>query len=449
MKKILFAAISTCLAAALLSPATAFAAEATSTAYPDIEDAPLTFEALTDYAIASDTLRAFAQGDTVYLLENENLTKFAFEYGVTALDYQKKDGAGSFYFTLSDSSVVYALPDSPDGQPEKAEDVALQSITDYYQRDGLIYIIQDGNLNIWDGSQENIRSYGDGECSHLKLYNDTLYLKNGNYICKIDGAEVKELVGDDGFHYSNYDLLTSIPVGNTLEILKTYNSAPSVVIIEEGSYITRFDINDLTDRSQHFSVTNPKSNTSKAVEGQALLLCKTGDIAIVAIGTDCYILNSNGTGGIIGLIFGQAEGNKATVNHGDYAHSTPFLGNPTRLFEISPAEEVTVLNKLSKEDYPQLAHDFYLIENSEGQTGYVVAEALENFIVVEGGATELPDRNPKDDNYIRTVVLVIVVVALALIGAGYVTWVTTTKRFKKVDNKDGEIEPEELSEDNE
>ncbi len=438
MKKILFTTISMCLAAAAASPLPA-AAKA-EPAYPDIYDSPLTFTALSDYAVG-ESKTAFADGGKVLLLDGENLLTYSFDGEAEFVDcIAADDGEYKFYYTLSGSADVYILPDSPGEAARKAVGITLQSsIEGQYPFNGLTYSLIDGTLSIWDGTSGSPASF-EGY-SRLKKYGDSLYAVCGNDVMILEGKTCRKVE----FAFSNYDMLTRIPVGDIPEKLgayETFGQNAKIVNIAEGATATKIDLN-LLEAGGTFPVGDPRADTQTLGEGQALLLAEAGALRLIARGKDCYILNSaDATDFTVVTLTETASGTTATVNADEYAHALPYLSNATRAFVIKPSEAVEVLGSVTAADIPVLAHDFYLVKNKDGDYGYVSAEFLNvNFPPVdEGGASTIPDPAPSNDDDVRTVVLVLVVILLVLIAAGYMTWVVTAKHRKVKKNADGEVD---------
>lgn len=437
MKKILFKTISMCLAAAAAAPAPA-AAKA-EPAYPDIYDSPLTFTALTDYAMG-ESKTAFADGGKVMLLDGENLLTYSFDGEAEFVDcIAADDGEDKFYYTLSGSPDVYILPDSPAETARKATGITLQNIEGQYTFNGLTYSLLNGTLSIWDGTSGSPVSF-EGY-SRLKKYGDSLYAMYGNDVMILEGQTSRKV----DFAFSNYGMLTRIPVGDIPEKLgayATFGQNAKIVNVAEGATATKIDLN-LLEADGTFPVGDPRADTQTLGEGQALLLAEAGALRLIARGRDCYILNSaDATDFTVVTLTETASGTTATVNADEYAHALPYLSNATRAFEIKPSETVEVLGSVTAVDVPVLAHDFYLVKNKDGDCGYVSAEFLNvNFPPVdEGGASTIPDPAPSNDDDVRTVVLVLVVILLVLIAAGYITWVVTAKHRKVKKNADGEVD---------
>lgn len=457
MKKFLFAVISLCLAAsAIVSPLTAFATgTASEPDYPEIFNDPLTFESLSDFAIANDNLIVFAEGNTLVHWSNENKTVYKLDSAVTNLDYDAE--SKKFYYSLNGGYTSYVLPSSA---PEKLPDEPVSHSYDapyvFLEKDifeGYHYYYQGNSdvLYVLDESEPDPKNNTTMLLGffNAKVYNNTLYAINDNCLYTIVGASTNML----SLTYSNYNKLATIPVGDIPEKLKTYGifeENPQLVKIEEDAFLTEIDSNNLISQddkgNEVISIIEPK-NLHKTLRGDvALLLYESDKVRIVAHGKSAYILKADGALNLNYDIKTPVDaGTTATVNVvGEYAHSLPYMSNATRMFALAPNEVVTVISKISNEGNSPLAHTFYLIENADGERGYVIDEFLGELNVPipdEGGANTTPDPDPHTDDYIRTVVLVIVVIMLVLIAAGYITWVcTSNKQNKPAKENGGEID---------
>lgn len=457
MKKFLFAICSICLAAsAAVAPISALAAgESSEPEYPEIFDDTLTFENLTDFAIASDNHMIFADGQTIVYLQGEDTTVYEFEFSVSNVDYDAENG--NFYYSLNDGTASYILPDSPQNLPgEQAEhDFSAPRITQtakdlgngfiyYYDRDDLLIAVD-----------KETRATQPLNLSGAKIYADKLYgILANNFLYEITGQDAEQIT----ITYSNYDKLKYVSVGDVPEKLHTYEALgknAKYVYIEEGTWATAVDLNllipsDGSSIPQYFPISQPKEKTYNDVSGTALLLCDSGTVRIVAQGRQVYMMNIAGATTLADVEkIPLDDGTTATVIvAGEYAHAFPFMSNATRTFALAPNEVVTVLYEVSDE---VLAHKFYVVENAKGERGYVIDEFLGDFNVPvpdESGTSTTPDPDPQTDNYIKTVVLIIVVVILVLIAVGYLTWIGTRKQKKSAESAEGEIDLHEAKTNN-
>lgn len=464
MKKFLFTVCSICIAAsAVASPLSVFAAEAAAEPdYPEIFDDSLTFENLTDFAIADDNLIVFADGQTIVHWEKEITTRYEFKFPVADVDYDAE--TGNFYYSLEGDSTSYILPSSPEELPGEESEHSYDAPYEFLQRDifeGYHYYYNTKTniftvVNQSAGANENTTELGG--FFNAKVYNQKLFAINDNNLYQIVGA-TPEIIK---FTYSNFDKLTTIPVGDIPEKLNTYElfrDTPKYVNITEGVRVTEFDLNLLAPLAadgtilsapEYFPISQPREKTHTNISGPALLLCESGNACVVAQKNRVFILNNANITPLADVQkVAVTQGTTAAVNVvGEYAHSLPYMSNATRTFALAPNEVVTVLYEISED---LLAHKFYIVENAEGERGYVVDEFLGEFNVPvpdESNATTTPDPDPHTDDYVRTVVIVLVIIALLLITAGYITWVSTSNKQKSTDDNDGVVDLHKSDNDN-
>lgn len=431
--------ISVCVAASMA--AAPIYAQAETAGYPDIYDRPLEFESLTDFALAQDGSAAFAVGNGITLLKNGETQVIEFGSAVTDVDLCEADG--NWYYALEGKEGIFALGADalpPEGYSLQKNDPTFFCFGDYY------YTIDSntGALFIDQAIDAPRQTVSDGVYSKLKIYQNKLYvLKNIDgqspraAVCSVEGTTVTEL----GLMWSNYSLLTGVGENGVAQTLKEYFTEPSVTTVAAATTVTEVNLEGLEPNGT-FDVGDPKASTQIWQEPkQALLLATAENLALVSVGGKAYILNSARTEGKIVLPFGAAESSAATVNADDYAYSAPFMCGATKLFKIEAGEQVTVVNKLSADGV--LGHDYYVVEKTAQDgtklAGYVAGnflEPAEGGTANEGGSTPLPDPDPHYDSNARTVILVVTVVLLVLIAAGYITWVCTVKRPDDGQNND-------------
>ena len=444
MKKVLIASISLCLAAAITSaPLTAIAVEsAPAPEYPDIIGADtLQFSALTDFAVADDARKAFVDGDTVVLLTGEISTPIKMSANVDAIDYAN----GNFYYSLVNSESVYILPESEDMLPGESAEHDFNAPYGFLNNiiNGHVYYhnTDTGDLVAVNTATNTITPI-EG-VKKAKYYGDTIYGILENEFYKITGAEKVKVT----LTYSDFDKLSKISVGDVPEKLgaySTFGENAKIVNIISGTLMTEFELDLLSPRDSngnslpapaYFPVgDSPRERTHNDISGVALLLAEAGNVRLVAKGGKCYLTNAAGAPDFTTISRSTLkEGTTATVNAEDTAYSLPYISAATATFKVNPNEVVTVLYSFTVEANSPLAHDFYLIENKDGSRGYMAAEYLEIAYPPfdEGDTSNLPDPNPKTDDYVNTVVLVLVLITLVLIAAAYLTWLGTTGKLKK------------------
>ena len=429
--------------------------------YPDdIFEYLLTFKNLTDFAVASDNNILFADSGVLVHWENETRTVYKeLEAPVTDVDYED----GTFYYSLDGGETSYVFPyPLKDKLPENPEPVkhVYPTENEINVFEGYHYYYNNDELYVLNENTPKEPSTSLGNFIKAKVYKGQLYGVHKNSVDntsfhKIDGNRTNPV----NITFSNYNRLTTISVGDVPEKLKApvqLGDKPQFVQIESEALLTELNVNNLItygdDDNPYFSVIEP-NNTHKSLIGKtALLLCESGNVRIVAHGKSAYIMHKDNASDFQYDARTPVEaGTKATVNiAGEYAHSLPFMSNATRTFAIAPNEEVTVLYKISK-DSGILAYDFYLIQNSKGDQGYVISKNLNlnQPPINEGQPYDKADPDPNTDNSVKIVILVIVVIALALTAVGYLTWVSTSGKRRTVKNKNsGEIELNDKPEEN-
>lgn len=402
-----------------------FAEEAAG--YPDIIEELLAFENLTDYAVG-DGETVFADGQTLVRWNERDETTRDYSAGesVTDVDYS---GGKFFYRTASGT---YELPPAAQNQNmpgNPAEHDFSVSMESFPKDEGFTYY-KDGSeiFHVLIQSSNENKEYSG--YTKIKPYNGSVYAVKENCLYNISkGQEIKQ-----EFRYSNYDLLTKIPAGESAAGLKNFSQTPSRINITSGN-VTKIADSEAIVKDGHFNTGDKdtaRENTRGDLTGIALLLAETENTYVAAVGTDVYILNKkSAVGG--GQITPAEENAESTPNCFACAYSLPFVSKSTEIFEISPADRLKVVAFIPKGENGFLAHDFYAVEKStDGGTlkGYVPKEFLNelNYNFNEGGTTVTPDPAPENGDNIRTVVLVLLIVLLALIAAGYLVWLFTTGR---------------------
>ncbi len=436
MKRVLIAAISLCIVAATAAPVSAFAAQRSSApSYPDIYDDPLTFTALSDYAVAGDGKYVFAQDKEILFLKNEDLTSYSFDVKVEAVDCSE----GVFYYTLQGDGKVYSLPDQAESQytmPDFTKEITDDSDPNlqYYYNTG------SGTLTLLDKSKDTNEALTElTGCTRIKKYGGTLYVIKENSLCTLNGAEASKV----SLTYSNYGELETIPVGDAPEKLNTYSTyGQHCKVVTIGSHdkvtATAIDLNELSDSANGtFLVSDPRASTTELDAGStALLLYESQNLLIISIGSQCYILNPSDAPASVEIVPEEVQsGTTATLNAESGIYALPYMSASTKSANISAGTSVTVLYSLTIEKNPPLAHNFYIVRTADGSLGYVAENFLNNFSYPpfdEGGTATIQDPNPSYDDYVKTVVLILVIVALALIAVGYTTWLLTSGKRKKL-----------------
>ena len=120
-------------------------------------------------------------------------------------------------------------------------------------------------------------------------------------------------------------------------------------------------------------------------------------------------------------------------------YSAPFVSAST-LIKNSAGKDmivsgsITIIKKFTKSEYSVLDGDFYLIEYVDGETpirGYVRCGLITTHVFIEDPPTETPDPEETYEDLIKPVVLILLVLLLIAIAAGYLIYVGTSDKRKK------------------
>lgn len=412
----------------MAAPLSALAAEEPQ--YPSVFREERQFTALNDFAMGGGK-NVFADGDKLVVLEGESLSEFDAGGSVTRLDFYD----GHFVYTVSGKD--YILPDDMSATP--AEDThghAAYSFEDVTLGGYLYYFDNSGKFMALDKSTNAPSAVFENPVK-VKEYGGVIYGVAENVFYSVTGPQASPVK----VYYSNFAKLERLPVGSVASALSAYNPSPSFVRVDKGGALTEVDIESLSPLGQDGKPLTPPAyipvkdidDTHGGLEGNGLLLCEAGESRIILLGGKTYITSPGNAPTYAQMpIPAATEGTFATANAPERAYALPFACGATIAFEISAGEKLNVVSGLlSKEQIPVLQNDFYIVENGDGQRGYVIADFLEvGKIYDEGGASEVPEPDPQTGNYIKTVILVLVVVILVLITAGYLTWLATSPKRK-------------------
>ena len=390
-----------------------------NTIYPEDDKfvKTLAFTSLTDYAI-EDNLFAFADGRMVKVYKDGNYTEYAFENKV--LDVDIKDGV--IYCGCSD---------------EKAYTVVDQGMCEYtFPEDqseilfnGFYYFIDESGLNIFNRSTKENAIY-DGEYINLKQYGDKVYAMNGNSLYEFNGSDGSELM----LEYAVDKSELKITIGQAAYTLKQY--APvQFVEIEEGSYVTEIDLDNLS--GEYFV---PLSIIKTEVSAPALLLCYSGNAAIVAIrGTAYAVLKSKVREIEIDCTAEKPFENAQMIGGNIYA--SPYVVSGT--VATSNATGITV-KVISRIEHEILECAFYEVEYTLGGKsvkGYVAEGFLSKVIIEDDKEPTLKtDPNYSDSSDTKTILIIFAVVVLVLAAVAYIAHVGSKGKKKDKKKKDRESE---------
>lgn len=382
----------------------------TETLYPDDSDfiTTLTFTSLTDFAVG-DGGYAFAEGDTVYIYKDGELASYNHGAYITNVDY---DGG----FIFADADGCYTLGSNYESADKLEETHEFSVYTTYVNpADESVYKVNGGYLQYCANEENTFTNVeGLGEVVSFKLYGSAIYTVSNNRLYRVSGPTSQEIVPE----YSDYSVTTGISTGNAAEALLDYSL--TFVTIDNGAYITAVDLSELSD-SFNPDGSSPTLKTNETVT--ALLLCYTGNAAIVAIGYDAYITLKSHTHEVPFSYDDDKDYETATVV-GDRIYASPFVASATVVLDAA-GTTVEVINKLSSD---VLGCVFYEVRYGEN-VGYVAEGFLTAYIFEDNREpTEVPDKNYSEEDNVRTVLLIFAVVVLVMVAVGYVVFVITSDR---------------------
>ena len=434
MKKLLATIISICFVLVGGAGAAVFAADK----YP--ENGSFTkhvvLDGLTDYAVGGGSF-AFAHGSSVTVVGGDERLDYSHTSGVSALDFADgafyfKDSAGASYTLPDFERCDYAFPDSDRLESERSAG-------------GYKYLL------IIEGGKLSYRAEGTAEYveiganySKLKVYGDEAYALKEGVLYTFDGGTESAISGEDGsLTYKDYSETEDIVVPETI-LTDMRSPHLNFVTLHKGAYYSEVDLTRVaTDKK--FSVK--KESTVPAKGGEvALLICKTGDSAIISMKGKSYILLSDNSDPETLSVETEPESTRASVLEPS-VYSTPFANAGTQIASPALGKTVTLVKKISYRNV--LQGDYYEVSynNEEGVEvkGYMPA----GFLLVGGAyaddenptVTPTPKGDYSEATAVRTVLLIVIIVALLLVALGYVIFTATSDKRRK--KKSGTVSGDE------
>ncbi len=395
-------------------------AETDETRYPEDSEfiKTLYFTALTDYAV-EDGLYAFADEDCVIVYKDEIRTIYPAS-GVNAVDVAE----GKVYYSCADGK-AYEISgaETEHSFPAKSEEIPFN---------GYLYFIDAEGMNIYDKSSKETKTYA-GEFTALKLYGETVYAIRENSLYQFNGSECSETV----LKYADYTSTNEILIGQARTYLSGYTQA-KLVEISAGSYMTEVNLKNLDGETFD---TSDLETVKTAEDKTALLLCYSGNCAVVSVGDKSYLLLKNK------VSESQAEfitesGFDAQIIIGGNIYTSPYTGGSVAVMNAT-GQNVKVLNKLECDGV--LEKVFYEIEyTSDGETlkGYVAEGFLSRVIIDDNKKpTTVTDPEYSEDSDTQTILIIFAVVLLVLAAIAYISHVSA--KGKKKNKKKSKTESEE------
>lgn len=376
------------------------------------------------------------QGTAVFAdAQNEGYDVYPSEFKKTVQFENLRDfaiGEDKCYFL--DEETVYAYGNGAYGQTDEAVDFTAKETGEFYVK-GYLYSL-DGELIIYNTTAGEQRLEG---FSNLKNYGDTAYAVKENVLYRFNGATPVECK----LEYFDYSAVNYINIGDTADKLKNADgNAPVFVRLSQGAFMTKIkDINDLS--GEYFKTDETVNAEAKTV----LLLCKTGKddgISIVMInetlngkaGGACYMLRTDDTREIARNSVEQKD-YLATVTIAEgFIYSSPYVCGATQVAKIASGDKVEIQGFITHEQNEEVLRDFYLVKLEDGTKGYVPQEYVSMFSYIEKDPEATKDPDYSEDDMIKPVVLILIVIALVFLAVGYLVYVGTSGKKKQKNNND-------------
>ena len=421
MKKL--AILTTSLLAALLAlgGTNAYAEESEETYYPEDDKftKTLSFPQLSDYCIDGETYY-FADGKTLNIFDGTQLTPYEHTANITALDFDEKVyfSDGESVYTLNETDGVYSA--------QVCEEEYSFTTSSVLTVENGIYWLNEGTLGYAETVASGFKVI-EGNFSQLKQYGQAVYAISENKLNKIIGETAEPISFEFFYDYANEN---GVNAGRTAWKLQSYSL--QFVNVLPDKYMTEVDLSSIGDENLTLG------KTVKSEECIALLLCYTGNAAIIAIGDDSYVLhkdsvevNSNVT------CFVDCEFENATVI-GNRIYASPYVIIGTSAMANASGMIVGVTRKLELENVLGSAfyEVVYISEGGSTKVGYVADGFLTEYIIEDNKQPEeKPDPDYSEDTNTKTILIVFAVVALVLIAVGYLTYAGTSGKHKNKKNK--------------
>lgn len=378
-------------------------------------------------------------------------------------DYDIDIEGGAYYFLDGESCYKYVSGEITSEKHDEFSPALDEISTDRYY----YYFTDYDSLKVFDKVNETTTTLGD-TYYRLKKFDDSIYAVKDNELYRIEGISAEKVVLD----YMDYSITETISVGQAEKNLKA--SRPlTFVTVKKGAYMTEIDLTSLSGEyfklgySKQKALDKESGLSDDEVRGKtyitadathkvqedttALLLCYTGNAAIIAIGdTDdgtSYILYEDSveelSASAISEHVTEPEFNRATVS-GGIIYASPFTASGTAIRGNAGSIIVTVKSKVQFEGV--LSSAYYEVEftDEDGtvKTGYVAEGLLENTLIVEKPPETHPDPEYSESTSVTTVLLILAVVILVLVAVGYLVFTATSGKKKVAQQESAPTTPE-------
>lgn len=348
---------------------------------------------------------------------------------------------GCYYF--ADGETVCACKDGELSYPD--EEIEFSADEDTIPLDGYLYYFDaDGKLTVFDKTSKQVNTF-EGEYSKLKCYGQDVYAVKDNELYLFAGSKEQKIV----LEYTDYSQTENIIVGKTAEALKNY-PALTFVNVAEGAHMTEVDLTHLD--GYYFNYGKEGSAITAESGTVALLLCYTGNAAIIAKEDVSYILKASNITPVdenfTATFVREAEFSSATLT-GSTVYASPYVIIGTSLLSGAAGTIVSVKHKIECEGV--LGSAFYEVEYETAdktvKTGYVADGFLTEYIIEDNKQPQtFPDPDYSEESDVQTVLLILAVVILVLAALAYMLYISTSgkrKDKKSKKSKKDKVEPAE------
>lgn len=426
--------LTTALALAILAAPAAIptAADGAATVYPKEFIGNLQFTSLTDYAIYGDSY-AFAEGTKLYLItSDENGDRqlnsrdgFDCSVEINNLEY---DNAGDLFIGNAEGK-TYKYPDlSQTVEFRFTETITLQDGDyNYYLRSGKLDCV-----NSADESKDT--SLGTGYAK-LKQYGSKIYVIKENVLYTLSQATLTAVQ----LEFTDFSAAANISTGNAKSVIQgdyTLKKVKVMPVTAAGgdTFCTEIDLSDLS--KPYFTAGRTIKLT---MERTALCLGETGNASIIIMldengETKSYLTLTSALEDLEDVISVSPDLEKAHILERTKLYSRPFMSGSTEIATLEKGETVNVTEKLNL-DFADGKISYYKISlERDGQTveGYIAANYLTPYSFTDGN--KQPETVKDGDGYdtnLRVVLIILMIIALVLIAAGYLTFILTKNKENK------------------
>lgn len=407
-----------------------------TTVYPDDSEfvKTLSFTGLYDYALNSKAY-VFADGKSIKMFEDDNLYKYDLNENIFTVDC-----IDNVFYCATESGKVYSLPYTANQAPiEKTltPKTTTIDIGDYNYR------LTPTALKIANYVDDTITSLK-GEYKNLKVIQGSVYAMLGNSVFKFTGVEKEEIV----LNYIDHSSTTTIFVGESKTALKQY-SAPKIVKVKVNASMTQVDLKSIPET---YFLT---AKTVKAKENEtALLLCYSGNAAVISIGDSAYILAKANVEETeeTSLVTPEFEYGKITAT-GCKIYSLPYLADSLAILNGTTGVVVKITGKRVNGVIDGVFFEVEIVNGSETIKGYIKEQFLLKTEYVGEDfkkPTEISEEQILSNNVV-TVLIIMGVVVLVTLFLGYIAFKSSQDKNAPAKKKDKKIKMDlpDLPSDNE